>query len=142
MAKVSKTFRIEAELWQRVEAAKGDGETSAGALARLLEAGLNGGQADGSVCGTENRSAAQPTESASQARIADLKAHISDLQATVEALQGQLAVKDGQIDTLSSLAATAQELHKASDVMHALQQPRKGLLASIADRFKQSRAEL
>ena len=96
MAKQQISVRIDAEVLARVEEyAEGAGITRAGAVERLVVAGLDGdqrGSGDAEV-------------------LAVLRESNADLRMTVSTLTAQLAVKDDQISTLTSLADHAQQLH-------------------------------
>lgn len=96
MAKVQISVRIDADVLARVEEyAEGAGITRAGAVERLVVAGLDGdqrGSGDAEV-------------------LAVLRESNADLRMTVSTLTAQLAVKDDQISTLTSLADHAQQLH-------------------------------
>lgn len=99
MAKQQISVRIDAEVLARVEEyAEGAGITRAGAVERLVVAGLDGdqhGSGDAEV-------------------LAVLRESNADLRMTVSTLTAQLAVKDDQISTLTSLADHAQQLHAMS----------------------------
>ena len=96
MAKQQISVRIDADVLARVEEyAEGAGITRAGAVERLVVAGLDGdqrGSGDAEV-------------------LAVLRESNADLRMTVSTLTAQLAVKDDQISTLTSLADHAQQLH-------------------------------
>lgn len=96
MAKQQISVRIDAEVLARVEEyAEGAGITRAGAVERLVVAGLDGdqgGSGDAEV-------------------LAVMRESNADLRMTVSTLTAQLAVKDDQISTLTSLADHAQQLH-------------------------------
>jgi hypothetical protein len=98
MAKQQISVRIDAEVLARVEEyAEGAGITRAGAVERLVVAGLDAdrhrdGSGDAEV-------------------LAVLRESNADLRMTVSTLTAQLAVKDDQISTLTSLADHAQQLH-------------------------------
>ena len=99
MAKVQISVRVDADVLARVEAFAADaGITRAGAVERLVVAGLDGdqrGSGDAEV-------------------LAVLRESNADLRMTVSTLTAQLAVKDAQISTLTSLADHAQQLHAMS----------------------------
>lgn len=101
MAKVQISVRIDADLLARVEAFAADaGITRAGAVERLVVAGLDGDQ---------NRDGSGDAEV-----LVVLRESNADLRMTVSTLTAQLAVKDDQISTLTSLADHAQQLHAMS----------------------------
>lgn len=98
MAKQQISVRIDAEVLARVEEyAEGAGITRAGAVERLVVAGLDGDR---------SRSGSVDAEV-----LAVLRESNADLRMTVSTLTAQLAVKDDQISTLTSLADHAQQLH-------------------------------
>lgn len=101
MAKVQISVRIDADVLARVEEyAEGAGITRAGAVERLVVAGLDG---DRSRSGSVDADV-----------LAVLRESNADLRMTVSTLTAQLAVKDDQISTLTSLADHAQQLHAMS----------------------------
>lgn len=101
MAKQQISVRIDAEVLARVEEyAEGAGITRAGAVERLVVAGLDGDQ---------NRDGSGDAEV-----LVVLRESNADLRMTVSTLTAQLAVKDDQISTLTSLADHAQQLHAMS----------------------------
>lgn len=98
MAKVQISVRVDADVLARVEEyAEGAGITRAGAVERLVVAGLDGDR---------SRSGSVDAEV-----LAVLRESNADLRMTVSTLTAQLAVKDDQISTLTSLADHAQQLH-------------------------------
>lgn len=98
MAKQQISVRIDADVLARVEEyAEGAGITRAGAVERLVVAGLDGDR---------SRSGSVDAEV-----LVVLRESNADLRMTVSTLTAQLAVKDDQISTLTSLADHAQQLH-------------------------------
>lgn len=98
MAKVQISVRVDADVLSRVEAFAADaGITRAGAVERLVVAGLDADQHRGGSGDAEV--------------LAVLRESNADLRMTVSTLTAQLAVKDDQISTLTSLADHAQQLH-------------------------------
>ena len=102
MAKQQISVRIDADVLARVEEyAEGAGITRAGAVERLVVAGLDGDQHRGG--------------SADDEVLAVLKESNADLRMTVSTLTSQLAVKDEQITSLTGLADHAQQLHAMAE---------------------------
>lgn len=101
MAKQQISVRIDADVLARVEEyAEGAGITRAGAVERLVVAGLDADQ---------HRDGSGDAEV-----LVVLRESNADLRMTVSTLTAQLAVKDDQISTLTSLADHAQQLHAMS----------------------------
>lgn len=123
MAKVSRSYRLEEKLLERIEAQRLEGETNVDTLTRALEAGLDAleGRAQGQTQGGEAEAGKEENPSSLQAVINAQSAHIADLRTRLAKADEQLATKDGQIEALQGIAKAAQQLHGASDVMHAKQ---------------------
>ena len=121
MAKVSRSYRLEEKLLERIEAQQLEGETNVDTLTRALEAGLDAleGRAQGQTQGGEAGKEENP--SSLQAVVNAQAAHIADLQTRLAKADEQLATKDGQIEALQGIAQNAQQLHGASDVIHVKQ---------------------
>ena len=121
MAKVSRSYRLEEKLLERIEAQQLEGETNVDTLTRALEAGLDAleGRAQEQTQGGEAGKEENP--SSLQAVVNAQAAHIADLQTRLAKADEQLATKDGQIEALQGIAQSAQQLHGASDVIHVKQ---------------------
>ncbi len=105
MPKVHKTLRFDEDLAARVQASKSDGESDAAAYERIVAAGLD------ALEGERHGGGRDPTTGE----------HLADLREEIATLRSQLDVKDRQIEALQGIAAQAQALHGAADVLHAKQ---------------------
>ena len=151
MAKVSRSYRLEAELLERIEAQRAEGETNVDALTRALEAGLDALEAANQAePGTPAEGEAGKEEASSppalQAVVDAQAAHIATLEKQVDTLTEQLATKDKQLDKWADVAKGAQQLHGASDVIHAHQldsgdnKERRGIWARLFGKYKDKEA--
>lgn len=104
MPKVHKTLRFDEALAARVQASKSDGESDAAAYERIVVAGLDA--LEGKHPGGRDPTTGE---------------HLADLREEIATLRSQLDVKDAQIEALQGIAAQAQALHGAADVLHAKQ---------------------
>lgn len=123
MAKVSRSYRLEEKLLERIGAQQLEGETNVDTLTRALEAGLNAleGRAQEQTQGGEAAAGKEENPSSLQAVVDAQAAHIADLQTRLAKADEQLATKDGQIEALQGITQAAQQLHGASDVIHVKQ---------------------
>ena len=135
MAKVHKSIRLEAEQIERINSQRGDGETQAAAIARLLSEALDAAErahsehthehTKESTASTHEHTAIYteiyPEEHTRAHKTGDastqesthehtLKEHIETLQAANRTLTEQLEAKDRQIESLTKLADQAQQL--------------------------------
>lgn len=134
MAKVHKTYRLDADLVAQVEAwAQAHGTNQGEAMAQLLSRGLDRcstanerrGNGEGNQDEPESDAPRSPSEaressarSESEVReqsdlVAVLRGNVADLRGQVTTLTAQLAAKDEQISGLMALAGRAQALQAA-----------------------------
>ena len=127
MAKVHKSYRIEADTVADVEAyARDEGVSNSEAVERLLRAGLG--------AGCEAPAQAPAAQGADLQAVCDvLRQSNADLRQTVSTLVAQLAVKDEQIRQAHELADHSQRLHMA-EVAKALP-PEGGTRGGLKDRI-------
>lgn len=145
MAKLHKTYRIEAGIVEAVESyARGAGISNGEAVERLLSAGLSAG---GDSAGADQR-ATEAAQDAGRGEVPPtdlravcdvLRASNADLRAEVSRLWAQLATKDEQIHAAHDLADQAHRLH-AAEVTRTLPAG-KGKRPSILDRLMGRRAD-
>ena len=158
MAKVSRSYRLEVELLERIEAQRAEGETNVDALTRALEAGLDalesGNQAEPGTpaeggAGKEEASSLQALQAVIDAKsehIATLENQVDVLTEQLATKDVQLATKDKQLDKWADVARGAQQLHGASDVIHAHQldsgdnKERRGIWARLFGKYKDKEA--
>lgn len=158
MAKVSRSYRLEAELLERIEAQRAEGETNVDALTRALEAGLDAlesanqaepGTPPEGEAGKEEASSLQALQAVIDAKnehIATLENQVGVLAEQLATKDVQLAAKDKQLDKLADVARGAQQLHGASDVIHARQldsgdnKERRGIWARLFGKYKDKEA--
>lgn len=121
MAKVSRSYRLEEKLLERIEAQQLEGETNVDTLTRALEAGLDALEGRGREQTQGGEAGKEENPSSLQAVVNAQATHIADLQTRLAKADEQLATKDGQIEALQGIAQSAQQLHGASDVIHVKQ---------------------
>lgn len=144
MAKVHKSIRLEAEQIERINSQRGDGETQAAAIARLLSEALDAAERAHSEHTKESTASTQehtaiyteiyPEEHTRAHKTGDastqesthehtaehtLKEHIETLQAANRTLTEQLEAKDRQIESLTKLADHAQQLAAIAQAANA-----------------------
>lgn len=111
MAKVHKTYRLDADLVAQVEQWASDhGITQGEAMAQLLSRGLIGSPTD-----HDEQTPSEPRESpgANTFLVDVLRGNVDDLRAQVATLTNQIEAKDEQIRGLMELAGRAQALQAA-----------------------------
>lgn len=134
MAKVHKTYRLDADLVAQVEAwAQAHGTNQGEAMAQLLSRGLDrcstANERRGNGEGNQDEPKSDAPRSPSEARessarsesevreqsdlVAVLRGNVADLRGQVTTLTAQLAAKDEQISGLMALAGRAQALQAA-----------------------------
>ena len=158
MGKVQKTLRFEESQAERIRALQADGEAEAATIYRIMDAGLDalesGNQAEPGTpaegeAGKEEASsppALQAVVDAQAAHIATLENQVDVLTEQLATKDVQLATKDKQLDKWADVARGAQQLHGASDVIHAHQldsgdnKERRGIWARLFGKYKDKEA--
>lgn len=109
MAKVHKTYRLDADLVAQVEAwAQAHGTNQGEAMAQLLSRGLVDQDERPDLGGAD-----QDEQAPGADLVAVLRGNVADLRGQVNTLTAQLAAKDEQISGLMALAGRAQALQAA-----------------------------
>ena len=151
MGKVHKTFRLDEELAEGVSDLKAEGESESAVYSRIIKAGLDALEsANQAEPGTPAEGGAGKEEASSppalQAVVDAQAAHIATLEKQVDVLTEQLSTKDKQLDKWADVAKGAQQLHGASDVIHAHQldsgdnKERRGIWARLFGKYKDKEA--
>ena len=148
MGKVHKTFRLDEELAEGVSDLKAEGESESAVYSRIIKAGLDAleGRAQEQTQGGKAAAGKEENPSSLQAVVDAQAAHIATLEKQVDTLTEQLATKDKQLDKWADVAKGAQQLHGASDVIHARQldsgdnKERRGIWARLFGKYKDKEA--
>ena len=106
MAKVSRSYRLEAELLERIEAQRAEGETNVDALTRALEAGLDA---------LESGNQAEPGTPAEGGAGKEEASSLQALQAVIDAKSEHIASLEKQLQAQNEQVVAAINSLQASN---------------------------
>lgn len=136
MAKVAKSFRFDAETWERLSAlAEARNENMTATMRSMIDAEYLKLFEDE---GSSTNGGTQQQKSSTEAALAKTLETLADQLSVKDA---QIAEKDKQIETLGNALAAAQDSTKAAQTLHAvelspaLEAPREGIWARIKRAF-------